>query len=221
MVARYADRTANTSCGTGTSGVSADIAKGRRERFVPVLAEAVEEVEHIRDTVGIDQYVVLQAAEQPSAQHSLTRVRGQADKPAGNLAHRPRGRYPSRHRCPRPSSPTSPRLWRSRSQVRGPAVRSSPSGSRERAQHRPTWKSRGSMSCPCLFTVSATGLPWDTSPQNPPQSRIRRRPESNRCKRLCRPLRSHSATAPWRVKRSQRQGRHDRARGYTRRFLRM
>src|SRR3954454_20285397 len=29
-----------------------------------------------------------------------------------------------------------------------------------------------------------------------PQRRPRRRPESNRCKRLCRPLRSHSATAP-------------------------
>jgi hypothetical protein len=27
----------------------------------------------------------------------------------------------------------------------------------------------------------------------------RRRPESNWCKRLCRPLRSHSATAPWRT----------------------
>jgi hypothetical protein len=28
------------------------------------------------------------------------------------------------------------------------------------------------------------------------QAQERRRPESNRCKRLCRPLRNHSATAP-------------------------
>src|SRR5215210_6091288 len=32
-------------------------------------------------------------------------------------------------------------------------------------------------------------------------SRSRRRPESNRCTRLCRPLRSHSATAPKRAPR--------------------
>jgi hypothetical protein len=34
-----------------------------------------------------------------------------------------------------------------------------------------------------------------SKPQTPPQSQ-RRLPESNRCKRLCRPLRSHSAKAP-------------------------
>jgi hypothetical protein len=34
----------------------------------------------------------------------------------------------------------------------------------------------------------------------------RRRPESNRCTRLCRPLRSHSATAPERLHRRRRPG---------------
>ena len=33
---------------------------------------------------------------------------------------------------------------------------------------------------------------------------VRRRPESNRCKRLCRPLRNHSATSPGAAKRSER-----------------
>jgi hypothetical protein len=35
----------------------------------------------------------------------------------------------------------------------------------------------------------------------------RRRPESNRCKRLCRPLRNHSATSPGAIKRSERRHR--------------
>ena len=34
------------------------------------------------------------------------------------------------------------------------------------------------------------------SPNTRLSERKRRRPESNRCRRLCRPLRSHSATAP-------------------------
>src|SRR5262249_39913663 len=43
------------------------------------------------------------------------------------------------------------------------------------------------------FTYRATrGYP----PPSTTQSRIRRRRESNRCKRLCRPPRSHSATSP-------------------------
>ena len=43
-----------------------------------------------------------------------------------------------------------------------------------------------------------------------PDTERRRRPESNRCKRLCRPLRNHSATSPGAAKRSERVTASDR-----------
>jgi site-specific recombinase XerD len=38
--------------------ISPDIAKGKRERWVPVIDEAVATIENIRETVGVDQYVI-------------------------------------------------------------------------------------------------------------------------------------------------------------------
>jgi integrase len=58
--------------------ISPDIAKGGRERYVPVVAEAVEVVENIKDTVGIDLYVI--PARRPSNPPLNTRWREYPDK---------------------------------------------------------------------------------------------------------------------------------------------
>src|SRR5271165_6531682 len=60
------------------------IAKGKRERWVPVLDEAVGVVEDIRDTVGLDHYVI--PARRPSNPPINTRWKEYPDKPSSPQA---------------------------------------------------------------------------------------------------------------------------------------
>jgi integrase/recombinase XerC len=64
--------------------ISADIGKGERERWVPVLPEAVGVVEGIRDTVGLDQYVI--PARRPSNPPLNTKWREYPEKPSSPQA---------------------------------------------------------------------------------------------------------------------------------------
>jgi integrase len=64
--------------------VSADIAEGQRERWVPVLDEARAVVDDIRDRVGLDHYVL--PARRPSNPPYNTHWREYADKPSSPQA---------------------------------------------------------------------------------------------------------------------------------------
>jgi integrase/recombinase XerC len=64
--------------------ISPDIAKGQRERWVPVLDEARNVVENIRDSVGLDHYVV--PARRPSNPPYNTRWREYLEKPSSPQA---------------------------------------------------------------------------------------------------------------------------------------
>jgi hypothetical protein len=64
--------------------ISPDIAKGQRERWVPVLDEARSVVEDIRDSVGLNHYVV--PARRPSNPPYNTRWREYPEKPSSPQA---------------------------------------------------------------------------------------------------------------------------------------
>ena len=98
-----------------------------------MLAEAVVVVEHIRDTVGIDQYVI--PGRRPSNPALNTRWREYPDKPASPQAI---GRIVEEVairaalHCAHPSTSAEACLWRPRGEVRRSARRSSAPRSRER-----------------------------------------------------------------------------------------
>jgi integrase len=75
---------------------SPDIAKGKRERWVPVIADAIGVIEEIRTSLGLDDYVI--PARRPSDPPWNTRWREYPDKP---------------------SSPQS--IWRQVAQIAAPA----------------------------------------------------------------------------------------------------
>jgi integrase len=64
--------------------ISPDIAKDQRERWVPVLDEARGVVEDIRDSVGLDHYVI--PARRPSNPPYNTRWREYPEKPSSPQA---------------------------------------------------------------------------------------------------------------------------------------
>ncbi len=80
---------------------SADIAKGKRERWVPVLDEAFEVIEDIRDTVGLEHYVIparrpsnpplntrwKEYPSTPSSAQAIWRTVGDVAERAGIAAH--------------------------------------------------------------------------------------------------------------------------------------
>jgi integrase len=63
---------------------SPDIAKGSRERWVPVLSEAAEVVAEIRENVGLDEYIV--PARRPSNPPWNTRWREYPERPSSPQA---------------------------------------------------------------------------------------------------------------------------------------
>lgn len=82
----------------GAIWVSADIAKGRRQRFVPVLAELADVVADIHDTVGEDDYVIAgrrpsgtfgwrEVPTLPSSPHALRSLVDRVAQRAGIAAH--------------------------------------------------------------------------------------------------------------------------------------
>jgi hypothetical protein len=158
---------------THAAQISPDIAKGGRGRYVPVVSEAIEVVENIKDTVGVDQYVI--PARRPSNPPLNTRWREYPDRPsspqaiwrtvaevadrAGIAAHI----HP--HLLRHAFGITSPSTL-----VCGPLRRSSGTHPWIRPLGR-TWTGQGSMSWPSASTGSATGLRRATPPQSTPQSR--------------------------------------------------
>ena len=68
----------------GCIWVSADIAKGKRERWVPVLSEALDVVGQIRSSVKLDEYVL--PARRPSNPPFNTRWREYPSRPSSHQA---------------------------------------------------------------------------------------------------------------------------------------
>jgi hypothetical protein len=180
--------------------VSADIGKGGKERWIPVITD-LEPIWEDLATLADDEYALpAQRFRDPRHQQAAARLRPLPRVRAGDLAagegRGGQGVDPGRHLHAHPPA----RLLRPRRPPRRASVRPAGDGPRRPRDdgavplQPPPWTSSrsrcaASRSAPSPNMCSRVG-------SFGPQSRKRRRPDLNRCTRLCRPLRNPSATAP-------------------------
>src|SRR5215210_7124054 len=111
--------------------VSADIAKGGRERWVPLLPDLEPIVADIRAHVSEEEYVLpSQRFRNPPWNTAMVDIPNKACSPLGAAQPRHPRRPTRRHRSARSSAPAAPRLWRPHRPLRRDAQRAVPARAR-------------------------------------------------------------------------------------------